>query len=116
MGGFSREEWATANRWITDPNAFLFSLRRNGTQNNERFNIIDPSRAMESQNTLLPRYGVSDLHISGNPSTDNLSFANIGYSYSPPSGFTPGTLSTRSYLGGGSNFLIVEMECFQVSF
>ena len=39
FGGFIRKGWNSNAKWVNDENAFIFSLRRNGISNNEKFAV-----------------------------------------------------------------------------
>ena len=55
FGGFTSAAWNSSYTYIADAKAFVFSLRRNGTSNNEKF-MIKPSNS----NTALignPKHG-----------------------------------------------------------
>ena len=94
-----------------DPQAFLFSLANK------------PGRAP----VKLPQYryyqyaihghcsaygpifgGGHDLYIADYASSNSYSQANLGYTYSPPSGYGYGS----TFLAGGSNFTPDEVEIF----
>ena len=39
FGGYTSVAWNRNSGWITDPNAFIFSLRRNGETKNDKFMV-----------------------------------------------------------------------------
>lgn len=51
FGGYVKTAWAINNAYATDANAFLFSLRRRGVSNSERFNASNPGNAIYNANT-----------------------------------------------------------------
>jgi hypothetical protein len=57
FGGFTTATWNSANSYKSDSNAYLFSLRRRGFPNNERFNVTSPTNAIYTANSYFPTFG-----------------------------------------------------------
>ena len=90
FGGFVQTNM-TSSTWLTDPNAFIYSLRRNGTTN---FNLLrsgsstDPisANAFYSGSSNGPLFGGGyDLYICSNSNVTSGSYSNLCHSYECPS-------------------------------
>ena len=58
--------------------------------------------------------GGYDINIVNYASTSGSSYANLGNTYSPPSGYNYGDIFTKTFLAGGSNYHFTpdEIETF----
>ena len=56
--------------------------------------------------------GGFDLHISSYASSNSGSLSNLGYTYSPPSGYSYGSTFARTFLAGSYRFTPDEVETF----
>ena len=58
--------------------------------------------------------GGSDIHIANYASSSSSSYANLGHTYSPPSGYNYSSTFARTFLAGGSNYHFTpdEVETF----
>ena len=58
--------------------------------------------------------GGHDLYIANYASSSSSSYANLGHTYSPPSGYSYGDTFTQTFLAGGSNYHFTpdEVEIF----
>ena len=59
--------------------------------------------------------GGHDFRIDNYASSSGSNYANLGYTYSPPSGYNYGSTFTQTFLAGGSNnyyFTPDEVETF----
>jgi hypothetical protein len=54
FGGFTSAKWTSNWEWSYDANAFIFSLRRSGNSNKERFNVTYPDDAIFSYSSFGP--------------------------------------------------------------
>ena len=60
-----------------------------------------------------PTFGGHDIHISNYASSNSDSYSNLGYTYSPPSGYSYGSTFARTFLAGTYwNFTPDEVETF----
>ena len=64
-----------------------------------------------------PSYGPTfggghDIYISNYASSNSNSFSNLGYTYSPPSGYSYGSTFARTFLAGTYKFTPDEVETF----
>ena len=101
-----------------DSNAFLFSLvnkpgwapvrlPQTGKYSSRRQYSIED----------IPSYGPSfrgghDIHITDFASSKRSSFSNLGYTYSPPSGYTYSSTFAQTFLAGTYVFTPGEIETF----
>ena len=101
-----------------DSNAFLFSLvnkpgwvpvklpQTGKDSSNRRFSIYD-------DRSNGPTFGGGfDIHISNYASSNRNSKSNLGWTYSPPSGYSYGNTFTETFLAGWKNFTPDEVETF----
>jgi len=58
--------------------------------------------------------GGHDFSIVDNCNTSNANYSNFGHSYSTPAGSDYGSEGAKSYLAGAYNFLVSEIEVYQV--
>ena len=73
------------------------------------------SRSIYDCSSLGPIFGNGhDIYIVNYASTSSNSHANLGYTYSPPSGYNYGDTFTQTFLAGGSDhyFTPDEIETF----
>ena len=57
FGGYTSAKWASEGKWISDAQAFIFSLRRNGVSNNNKFLPINSSYAIYGHPNCGPAFG-----------------------------------------------------------
>ena len=100
-----------------DSQAFLFSLvnkpgwapvklPQTGQHSSDGYSIYDCS-------SYGPTFGYGwDLHIVDQASSSSASYANLGYIYSPPSGYNYGDTFTQTFLAGTYQFTPDEIETF----
>ena len=101
-----------------DSNAFLFSLvnkpgwapvklPQTGKNSSNRRNSIYNHRSNG------PIFGGGfDIYISKYASSNRNSFSNLGYTYSPPSGYSYGSTFSQSFMAGSLRFTPEEVETF----
>ena len=108
----------SGSRYWYDSNAFLFSLvnkpgwgpvrlPQTGKYSSRRQYSIEDS----------PSYGPAfggghDMYISDFASSNRNSYSNLGYTYSPPSGYTYSSTFARTFLAGTYQFTPGEIETF----
>jgi hypothetical protein len=123
FGGFASASWSSilTNNYfngacIYDSNAFIFSLRRSGNSNKERFNVTQPQWAIYSSFTWGPLFGY-DIVVSDNSNTNEKSFSDWGHAYE----FIPKNIPDeseyygQSYLAGSFFWQTTEIEVYQVT-
>ena len=118
FGGYASRAWHSKDAYIEDGNAFIFSLRRNGTSTNEKYKVKNPQsayRGYSSSSVWLFAFGGYDIDILANSNTVTGSFTNFGASYQLPEGYTYQSESAYNYLSGNYNqWLTTEIEVFQL--
>ena len=100
-----------------DPHAFLFSLvnkpgwapiklNQTGSYSYYGYSVVEcPS--------FGPTFGGGhDLYISSYASYSSSSYSNLGYTYSPPSGYYHGSNFVQTFLAGSYSFTPDEIEVF----
>jgi hypothetical protein len=116
FGGFTSAKWTSNGDWTYDPNAFIFSLRRSGNSNKERFNVTQPTYAFYSHSSYGPTFGGGhDIYVSDSSNTNENSNSNLGRSYQLPKNITYESTEARNYLAGSYRWKTTEIEVFQVT-
>jgi hypothetical protein len=115
FGGYTSASWINNDQYISDEHAFIFSLRRKGIPNNEKFIVQEQSCAISGFKGGV-RFGFgSDILICNNSNVEYGSYTNFGVSYKLPDGYKYGTESTRSYLAGNyDHWLAKEIEIYKI--
>ena len=106
FGGFTRISWNNnIKNWMSDANAFLFSLDKN-----KKFKVIKPEYAIFGREDYGPHFGYNNDFTPGHP---NGSKYFIGGTH--PSNHINKTYEAEdNELSGENNFTIVSMEVYQV--
>ena len=105
-------------RYPYDSNAFLFSLvnkpgwapvklsQTGKYSSRRRYSINDYT-------SYGPTFGGGlDIYISNYASSNRNSYSNLGSTYSPPSGYSPGSTFAQTFLAGTYQFTPAEIETF----
>jgi hypothetical protein len=118
FGGYTASPWKSDYSYGNDPTAFIFSLRRNGEQNNQKFKVNDSRTAIYNAPYYGPVFGsnegnsYSDIVVSLNPYSNN--HADFGSSYNTGS-MTPRSEEAKNYLAGKSTLWnVIEIEVYQI--
>ena len=115
FGGFTAAKWSSANVFIADPTAFIFSLRRNGGLTNYKLPIVSTqvSYAINGWSSYGPIFGGGhDIHIRDQSNIYNGSYSYIS-SYTPPT-YPSGSNRTTFLTGGLRNWVTTEIEVYQL--
>jgi len=117
FGGFTSATWTSNGYWTFDSNAFIFSLRRSGNSNKERFNVTQPTYAIYGHPSYGPTFGAgNDIYVSDSSNTNENSYSyNFGNSYQLPKNITSGSVEAQSYLAGSYRWKTTEIEVYQVT-
>ena len=71
------------------------------------------SQSIYCRSTFGPVFGGGhDIRISNYASSNSNSKGNLGWTYSPPSGYSYGSTFARTFLAGSYNFTPDEVETF----
>jgi hypothetical protein len=117
FGGYTTAKWATNdNDYISDSSAFLFSLRRNGTSNNHKLQIIDEEYAIYGCPDYGPTFGGGhDIQIQDRSDIQVGSYSKLGNCYQYPTGYSYGTENNKCFLSGTvDGWLTTEIEVYQL--
>ena len=115
FGGYTSVEWRSSDSWITDSNAFIFSLRRNGVSSNRKFFIKENETAIRTRHHYGPTFGSYDIHICDQSNITFGSHTIFGKSYNLPEGFKFGEENTNNFLAGNYNkWLTIEIEVYHI--
>jgi hypothetical protein len=116
FGGYTSAAWSSFSGFISDANAFIFSLRRNGVSYSDKFRIRTPADAIFSMGGYGPTFGAgADLSVADKSNVSTSSNSDFGYTYYLPSGYSYGTANTKSFLAGtDKGWLTTEIEVFQI--
>ena len=108
----------SSSGWQYDSKAFLFSLvnkpgwapvklPQTGKYSSKRAYSID------CVSGYGPTFGYGfDTYISNYASSSSNSYGNLGYTYSPPSGYSYGSTFAKTFLAGTYKFTPDEVETF----
>ena len=106
------------SKWQYDSKAFLFSLvnkpgwapvklPQTGKQSSSR------ADSLYFYSSNGPTYGGGyDIYLSNYASSNTNSYSNLGYTYSPPRGYSYGSTFAQTFLAGSHNFQPDEIETF----
>lgn len=117
FGGYTSSAWNSHSVTVSDANAYIFSLRRNGISKCEKFAIKQAQDAVYSCSNYGPVFGggYADIFIINKSNVNFGSCTNFGDSYQLPDGYTKGCENTKSYLAGNYNqWVTVEIEVYQI--
>ncbi len=122
FGGYTRANWNAAAGYAGDFNAFLFTLRRNGTTETKKFNNVGDQDRSTAYNIYTnrgfgPSFGSSanDLKIVSYSNIYADSTSNLGYTYQLPAGCTYGSTCAKSLLAGSNTgWLTTEIEVYEM--
>jgi hypothetical protein len=114
FGGYASSAWNSSGEWIDDPNAFLFSLRRDGVSFKDKFTVKQAQYALIGNTGYGPRFGGCDIYICNQSNTNIGSSSDFGHSYNLPNGYTYGG-NARDYLAGNyREWTTTEIEVYQI--
>ncbi len=114
FGGFASSAWKSSNVYINDPNAFLFSLRRDGVSFKDKFTVKLAQYALQGNSSYGPVFGGGDIGIRDQSNTFIGSHSDFGYSYYLPNGYTYGQ-NAKDFLAGKHNqWKTTEIEVYEI--
>jgi hypothetical protein len=116
FGGFTSALWKSDHDYGFDAHAFIFSSRRSGNSNKERFHVTFPDNAIYSYfNSLGPTFGSGfDIFVKDSSNTNENSESDLGLSYQLPKNITFGSVEAQSYLAESYSWQTSEIEVYQV--
>lgn len=115
FGGYTDVGWGSGGRFISDSNAFIFSLT-NSKNKPSLFPVKTGSadQAVYWNSNLGPVFGNYDLYIESNANGNANSFSNLGTTYNTSGVFGLSFNDASSFLAGSSNFQINDIVVFQI--
>jgi hypothetical protein len=113
FGGFASAAWNSSGGYISDPNAFIFSLVN---KYNEPIKMkVDPakvSNALVGNASCGPIFGGgNDFAIFNNADSNKKSCSYLGFSYKHPN-YSFGSIEAKEFLAGSSKFQLREIEVY----
>ena len=116
FGGFTEQEWHSRGGWVTDPEAFIFSLVN---KEEKPFKIPCSNggqKAIGCNSKYGPCFGgecdnIKDICIKTDSNVNKNSYSDFGYSYQH-SDYLKGTVEAQNILAGALNFQTREIEVF----
>ncbi|XP_073230058.1 MTOR-associated protein MEAK7-like [Porites lutea] len=118
FGGYASVSWASGDRYQNDSKAFLFSLvNKPGwapvklPQTGKR--SLSRVRSLYFYSLYGPTFGGGyDIRLSNYASSNTNSYSNLGYTYSPPRGYSYGSTFAQTFMAGTYHFQPDEIETF----
>ena len=116
FGGHAEKPWHSSLRYVSDPNAYVFSLVN---KENRPFKVScsnDGRFAMYSKSQYGPVFGsdgeyLRDIVILSDSNANEESYSNFGYAYKHPE-YEPESEKAKSILAGSRHFQTAEIEVF----
>ena len=116
FGGFTAAIWSSDKTLEADPCAFIFSLRRHGISNSQKFLISQTNSAIYRHLDYGPVFGVSDILIIDKSDINTGSCTFFGHSYELPLAYCRRNEETNKYLAGSyNNWLTTEIEVYRIN-
>ena len=105
---------SSCSSYLYDSAAFLFSLvNKPGWQPLKTAQTGRNSNSIYSCSSHGPTFGSGhDIYIANNAASNTNSYANLGWTYSPPPGNSYHSTFTKSFLAGSYSFRPYEVEVF----
>ena len=111
LGGYTSQAWDNARGWISDKEAFIFSLKRNGESKKDIF------KAESSGDKLshILYFGRDNICIFENSNINRRNYSDLGSAYETLFGLNRQSEDSRNYFCGTySNWLTMELEVYQI--
>ncbi len=113
FGGYASSAWNSSGTWINDPNAFLFSLRRDRVSFKDKFTVKEATHALYGHSSYGPTFG-PDIHICNQSNTNFGSYSSFGSSYNLPDEYTKGGYARNFLAGNYKQWTTTEIEVYQI--
>ena len=116
FGGFAEKEWHSSCGFVTDPNAFIFSLVNKEEKPFKALCSNEGQLAIICNSKRGPCFGgegfsLKDICIKTDSNVNKNSYSDFGYSYQH-SDYLKGTVEAQNILAGALNFQTLEIEVF----
>ena len=112
FGGFASSVWHSCGKYISDRNAFLFSLRRSGVSYKDKFTVKTAERALYGNPSYGPIFGHNDICIWNQSNTNIGSNSNFGESYNLPNRYVGN--AQQYFAGNYDKWTTNEIEVYQI--
>jgi len=112
FGGFTTVEWESSNCFISDRNAFIFSLTN--IDNKPLKMKVNPRRheyAIRCHSSFGPTFA-GDIHVANKANITMGSYSNLGRSYRHPQ-YAYETDEAQTFLAGSNRFQLDEIEVYE---
>ena len=115
FGGYTSVAWNRNSEWITDPNAFIFSLRRKGMTKNDKFMVKNNGRDAFCGNIRFHLWYGNDICIINSSNKYVDSYCSFGSKYQFSTGLTYKTVYPQRFLAENfCEWLTTEIEVYQI--
>ena len=119
FGGFTEKEWHSSCGFVTDPNAFIFSLVNKEDKPFKALCSNEGQLATLCDSRCGPCFGgrgtlAKDFCIYSDSNSKKISYSDFGYSYQHPD-YLKGTFKAKNILAGSYSFETLEIEVFAKS-
>jgi hypothetical protein len=115
FGGYASSAWNSSGSFINDPNAFLFSLRRDGVSFKDKFTVKQAQYALIGNTGYGPIFGgAGDIYICNQSNTNIGSYSNFGVSYNLPDGYTYNRNAKNFLAGNYDQWKTTEIEVYEI--
>ncbi len=114
FGGYASSAWSSSGNFINDPNAFLFSLRRDGVSFKDKFTVKFAEFALYGHSSYGPSFGYNGICILNESNTNTRSYSNFGNSYNLPDGYIYGGNARDYFAGHWNKWITTEIEVYQI--
>jgi hypothetical protein len=113
FGGFTEEKWHSRSEWITDPNAFIFSLVNKKDKPFKIMCLNEGKQATQGSSSQGPCFGgdadcIRDICIQSDSNINKNSYCNFGYTYQHPD-YLKGKTEAINILAGSLYFETLEI-------
>ena len=109
FGGFTEKEWHSDDDFVSDPNAFIFSLVNKKRKPFKALCSNEGKQAIYCDSDLGPCFGFDDICIQSDSNINKESCSNFGHAYQHPD-YLKGTAKAKSVLARSRDFQILEIE------
>jgi hypothetical protein len=112
FGGYTPLSWDTSNKYVADPScqSIIFTLTNPHKIPPTKYSLSNYEKAIHCHPYFSATFGAGqDICIANNSNQNTYSYSNFPYSYSDTTGVG------RTTFTGSYNFMVREIEVFQVS-
>ena len=111
FGGFTKQEWHSRGGFVTDPNAFIFSLINKKEKPFKAMCSKEGKEAICCSSFRGPCFGFKDIDINTDSNINKKSYCDFGHSYLHTD-YLKDTDNAENILAGSYKFETVEIEVY----